>query len=109
MAKRNKLPPFVALGRQTLKTAEWRTGLTSSEKIVYIYLKYKYVGHNNGQIYLHYSELRDMMAPGTISKAFKGLVNKGWVERTKLGGMYRFQHEYRLTGKYDETLRNSRY
>ena len=84
-----------------LKSPEWRTGLTSSEKIVYIHLKYKFVGWNNGDIELHYSELRDFLAPGTIWMAFKGLEKKGWIERTKYGGLYRFVNKYRLTGKCD--------
>ena len=99
--KGKKLAPFVALDRQMLKSAEWRTGLTSSEKIVYIHLKYKFVGWNNGDIELHYSELRDFLAPGTIWRAFKGLQAKGWIERTKYGGLRRFVNKYRLTGKHD--------
>lgn len=89
-----------------LKSSEWRTGLTSSEKIVYVHLKGKFTGTNNGEIQLHYSELKDMMAPATISKALKGLVNKGWVEKTQHGGMFRYCCKYRLTGKHDHAFIN---
>jgi hypothetical protein len=102
--KKRKLPPFVALSRTTMKSKEWRTGLTSTEKIIYWCLKYKYVGHNNGQIRLYYSELEDMFSPGTISRANRGLEEKGWIVRTKLGGLYRYFNEYKLTGKYDDAL-----
>ena len=95
------LPPFVAIGRHTLTVPEWRTGLSSSEKIIYLHLKSKFVGHNNGEIVLHYSELLDMFSSATISKALKGLEKKGWMEKTKQGGLYRYTNKYRLTFKYD--------
>ena len=104
--KRRRFPSFVALGRQMLKSKEWRQELSYSEKILYIHLKYKYVGDNNGEIELHYSELEDFMSPATISKAFKGLLKKGWIEKTKQGGLYRFRNFYKLTGKYDDALVN---
>ena len=101
--RRRKLPPFVALGRGMLKSPEWR-GLIPSAKIIYIHLKYKYVGHNNGDIELHYSELTDMMSKSTISRAFKELIDKEWVGVTNIGGLYRRRNKYRLTGKYDEII-----
>lgn len=104
--RRSKLPPFVALGREMLKSKEWQEDLTMSEKILYVHLKNKYVGTNNGEICLHYSELKKIMAPATASKAFKGLEKKEWVEKTKIGGMFRYVNHYKLTGKYDRALVN---
>ncbi len=103
--KRILLANFVALDRRMLKSPEWRTGLTRSERDVYEQLKRKFVGHNNGDIELHYSELRDFMASATIAKALKGLEAKGWISRTRYGGLYRFSNKYRLTGKYDPDRR----
>ena len=58
------LPPFVAIGRHTLRVPEWRTGLSSSEKIVYLHLKNKFTGENNGELVFPYSELLDIfLAP----------------------------------------------
>ena len=36
------------------------------------------------------------------SKALKGLEAKGWIEKTKHGGLYRFTNKYSLTWKYDD-------
>lgn len=105
MRKHAKLPPFVALTRKTLRGQEWRQ-LSPPAKIVYIHIKYKFVGNNNGDICLHYSELRDMFAPGTIAKALKELYKKEWVERTKYGGLHRYDNRFFLTGKYDDALIN---
>lgn len=101
----NKLSPFVALTREMLKNPAWRSGLGSSAKVLYIHLKYKFVGHNNGEICLHYSELRDFMHPATISRAFQELEEKNWIERARqIGGKYRFTVLYKLTGKYDSAV-----
>ena len=99
------MPSFVAISRSALASKEWRS-LSSTAKVMYLHLKYKYVGHNNGEIELHYSELKDMLASDTISKGFKELQNTGWIERTQYGGLFRYVNKYKLTGKYDNSLLN---
>jgi len=98
--KRQKGPPFVMLEKATLNSPECKS-LTNSEFRVYVYIKKNYNGGNNEQIPLKYSELEDIMAPGTISKALKGLISKGWIEKTEHGGMFRYYCLYDLTGRYD--------
>lgn len=92
--------PFVMLERQTLVSTEWKN-LSHSEMLTYIYLKKNYNGGNNGEIPLKYLELKEILAPATLSKALKGLENKGWIEKTRYGGLYRYYCLYKLTGKYD--------
>lgn len=97
---------FVMLPRKMLRTKEWRE-LRPAAKILYIHLKGKYNGSNNGKIHLPYSELEEikgMSSHSTISGAIKELEGKGWVKRTKLGGLYRNHNEFELTGKYDDYL-----
>lgn len=94
------------LPRKMLKMKEWKE-LTPKAKTLYIHLKAKFNGSNNGQIRLYYSELKDMKgfsSHNTISSSFKELENKEWIERTEIGGLYRHFNEYKLTGKYDEYL-----
>lgn len=98
--RRKNGPPFVMLERATLKSQEWRQ-LSHSEMIAYIYIKKNYLGYNNGEISFRYSEIRGIMSPATLSKALKGLTSKGWIEKTKHGGMFRYYCLYKLTGKHD--------
>ena len=96
---------FVPLSREMLKSKEWRVGLSSSAKVLYIHIKYKFVGSNNGLIRLYYSEINDFMAEGTIARAFKELEVKDWIERLKVGtGKYRWVYDIKLTGKYDRII-----
>ena len=108
-AKRKKdkrFNSFVAIPRKTLWNKEWKE-LSSSAKILYLYLKAKYNGHNNGSIRLYYSELKGikgLSSDSTISNAFKELEQKEWIRRTNLGGLYRRINEYGLTSKFDDYL-----
>jgi DNA-binding MarR family transcriptional regulator len=98
---------FVMLPRRMLRDQEWK-GLSPAAKILYVHLKGKYNGHNNGAIRLYYSELkgvRGISSPNTASRAFRELEKKGWIKRTKLGGVYRRINEYELTGKHDVYLK----
>ncbi len=100
LKKKKSGPPFVMLEKATLKSKEWKV-LTSSEKLIYIYIKKNHNGLNNGEIPFKYSEATDEFSSATISRALKGLIKKEWIEKTRHGGLYRFYCLYRLTGKYD--------
>ena len=103
--KKKNLPSFVPLSREMLKSKEWRVGLSSSAKVLYICIKHKYVGSNNGLIRLYYSEMSDVMAEGTIAHAFQELEERGWIERIKVGsGKYRWVYDIKLTGQYDKII-----
>lgn len=91
---------FVMLGNLVLDSEEFQS-LTVSEMVAYIYIKRYYNGFNNGEIQLHYASMKKVMAPGTLSKAIKGLEEKGWINKTQHGGMYRYKSKYKLTGQYD--------
>ena len=102
--RRNRLPPFVALSRETLRSKEWREELSSSAKVLYIHLKYKFTGDNNGDLCLHYSELKGLMSKATAWRAFKELQDQEWITKSRQGGIYRFVNKFELTGKYDTAI-----
>ena len=108
-AKRSKYSNFnnfVAIARKMLWIEEWKK-LTPAAKLFYVYLKAKYNGKNNGEILLHYSELKGIKgisSSSTIFRAIKELEDKGWIKRTQIGGLYRHNNEFELTGKYDDHL-----
>jgi hypothetical protein len=105
--RRDYYSSFVGIERHVLfKCESWRN-LSLRAKIVYLYLKAKYNGKNNGEIQLHFSELAAL--PGFNSRrAFYGsakeLEGAGWIERTNPGGLYRNPNLYKLTGRYDGML-----
>lgn len=84
----------------TLECAEWKK-LTSSEKVAYLYLRKKCMPGKNGSIALSYQDMKDVLSAKTFSRAIKGLIVKGWIERTKHGGMYRYYNLFKITWLYD--------
>ena len=94
--KRRSGPPFVMLEWKTLDSEEWQK-LSKAEKLIYIRIKRNYNGLNNGKIPMKYSDAKkELKSDATISKALKGLEKRGWIERTKYGGMYRFYNLYKI-------------
>jgi len=112
LTKRRKEKYFAnyqMIGREMLLCQEWKQ-FSPSAKLLYIYLKSKHNGSNNGKIHLHYSELKTvegLCSPSTVSRAFKVLEKAGWIKKTKLGGLYRYQNLYELTGKEDHHISDS--
>ena len=99
MAKINRLPPFVAVYRALLKDKTWRE-LSSSAKVVYIYLRSKFNATTMSEVTLAYSEMADMMAPETISKCFKELQEKKFIEKVKKGGLFGGVTAYKFIGEH---------
>lgn len=101
MSKKNRLPPFVAIYKALLKQVEWRA-LSSSAKVIYIYLRGKFNTETLSEVSLAYSEISDMMSTKTISRAFKELQEKGFIEKTKYGGLYGGVCKYKFIGEFKE-------
>ena len=98
--KRNNGRPFVMIYKSVLKSQAYEQ-LSPTEFRAYVHIKANHNGSNNGEIPCPYSQLEGIMARATISRALKGLENKGWIERNKCGGMCRYYRLYKLTWKYD--------
>ena len=105
--KKVRFYDFLMLGRDmVLHCDEWKQ-LSSRAKVLYLCIKAKHNGTNNGKICLHYTELRKMKgfrSDETISMAFAELEKKGWINKTGPGGLYKIPNKYGLTGKYDDYI-----
>ena len=97
--KWDRLPPFVAVRKDMLRDPEWRK-LSFSAMVLYLYMRAKFNTKTLGTVSLPYSEMKDMMSSKTVSKAFKTLEEKGWIKKTKQGGMYGGACIYEFSGPY---------
>ena len=101
-SKKKKCPSrFVMIRLDLLKDPEWRQ-LSSSAKIIYIYLRTKFNYKTLSQVTLTYSEVKDMMSSGTISTAFKDLQKAKFIEKVKQGGLFGGTCAYKFIGKYKD-------
>jgi hypothetical protein len=97
---------YVKFPREMIFSKAW-ADLSPSAKAIYTQMKGKYNASNNGSIRLYFSELRKikgLKGSKTVSKGFRELEAKGWIKRTKMGGMYGRANEYELTGKHDPSI-----
>ncbi len=99
--KKLKAPPFVMIRIDLLKDPEWRK-LSSSAKLVYIYLRAKFNYKTLSDVTLAYSEIKDIFSSRTISKAFKELIRDGWIERVTQGGLFGGITVYKFIGQYKD-------
>ncbi|MFC1592656.1 hypothetical protein ACFL4C_01425 [Candidatus Omnitrophota bacterium] len=99
--KKQKAPPFVMLRRDLLKDPAWRK-LSSSAKVLYIYLRTKFNYKTFNEVTLAYSEVKGMMSSKTVSNAFKELQDKKFIEKTKHGGLFGGVCVYKFIGQYKE-------
>lgn len=105
--RRRTSEPFIMLSRRLLFGDETWKAISPGAKILYCYLKGKYNGSNNGEISLHYSELKGVKgisSPAAISRAIKELEAGGWIRRTRQGGLYRYSNKFELTGQHDDLI-----
>jgi len=98
---KHKAPPFVMVRRDLLKDPEWRK-LSSSAKVIYIYLRAKFNYKTLQEVSLAYLEVKDMMSSKTISKAFKELQQAGFIEKTKHGGLFGGVCAYKFIGQFKD-------
>ncbi|USG61480.1 hypothetical protein NBZ79_00630 [Sneathiella marina] len=83
---RNKHEQYVPLSYAMLASEAWLTLSPASCK-VYVELRSKYHGGNNGELSLAYASARKRLRLGnsTITKAFKELEERGFIQITKFG------------------------
>jgi hypothetical protein len=98
---KRKAPAFVMIRKDLLRDPNWRK-LSSSAKIIYIYLRAKFNYGTFNEVSLSYSEVLDIMTSKTISNAFKDLQSAGFIEKTKHGGLYGGICAYRFIGPYKD-------
>jgi len=101
MKRKHKSPPFVMIRLDLLRDPKWRK-LSSSAKILYIYLRSKFNSKNLGEVSLSYGEIGDMLSSRTVSKAFGELLDGGWIEKIKQGGLFGGVCTYKFKGEYKD-------
>lgn len=95
---------FVGIERKTINNCPEWDGLTAAAKILYLHIKGRFNGSNNGEIKLTYKDMKGVKgccSNDSISKASKELEEKKWIKRTQKGGLFRYKTLYGLTFEYD--------
>lgn len=104
-ARRGKSPPFVKLDRWFINTPAWRD-LDTVARSLYIELRARYNGVNNGSIGLGAREACEALHVGrsTVQRAFDSLIDHGFIEVATLSTFHqkRLSREWLLTEEKDD-------
>lgn len=93
---------FVALGFEMVESEAWRS-LSCEATWLYIELKHRFNGKNNGNIILPYSQVKfKLKSPATINKKFNELIRVGFVNKKDNvgGGLFRNPNRYELSERW---------
>ena len=97
--KKNRLPPFVAILKEMLKSPAWLS-ITNASRVAYVHLKSKSVSANNDEITLSFLEMEKIMQRKTFAGALKQLEKHGFIVREKRGGMFRKRNYFRFSEQW---------
>ena len=99
---RERKDRYFQMHHYMLKTDAWR-GLSAAARAVYVQIGFRYNGANNGKIAFSVREAAEecCLAKNTANRAFKELIDLGFIEETRHGGLSRrktcIASEWRLT------------
>lgn len=101
MARRgkNKLPPFVAILKEMLKSEAWEK-ISNPSRVAYLHLNAKRVSPYNDEITLSFKEMERIMDRHTFSRSIKQLEGCGFIQKEQRGGLYRRRNFYRLSEEW---------
>lgn len=91
--KKNRLPPFVAIYKETLKSDAW-ADLTNASRVAYVHLRSKCVSKDQTEVTLSFREMERYMDPKTYARALKQLIDCGFINREQRGGLFRKRNFY---------------
>lgn len=100
----------VGIERTTINNDEHWRDLSAAAKILYLHIKGRYNGRNNGEIQLTYKKMKGVKgcsSSESYSRASAELEKKGWIKRSSWGGLFRYKTKYELTFKYDRYAEGS--
>ena len=97
--QKRRLKPFVAMDKGMLRSDVFKD-LSSSAKVAYMYLRLDENGDPEKPLRLPYSQAKELMDRKTFTHALAELQEKGFIIRTKLGGLMGGCSEYALTNEW---------
>lgn len=97
--KKNRLPPFVAIVKDMLKSEAWLL-ISNASRVAYIHLKSKCVTAKNDEITLSFKEMERVMDRHTFSRSLNQLEAHGFITKDKRGGLYRKRNYFRISEQW---------
>ena len=96
---KNRLPPFVYITREMLKSKEFKE-LTNASRFTYLLLQSQIISRNQTEVVLTYTQAEEYMNRHTFSRSIKQLINSGFIKKKQKGGLYKRTNRYSFSEKW---------
>ncbi len=96
MAKKNRLPPFVYITKEMLKSDAYKE-LTNASRTAFLLLKAQCCKPDQREVIFPYSHAEEYMQKRTFAGTIKQLTEIGFIQKKQLGGLYRRTNIYSFT------------
>lgn len=103
--KKNRLPPFVAIFREMLKSEAWKD-LTNASRVAYVHLKGKCINAHGGEVTLSFKEMERIMDRHTFKRSLDQLEASGFITKEQRGGLYRRRNYFRFSEQWRTFRKN---
>ena len=99
MVRRKKYPPFVMLPKAMIRSKAWQ-GLKHYSIRAYIEIACKFKGNNEANLSFTYKEASKIMHRNSYAKAIMELVQYGFVDVVRSGGLYNKCNIFALSDRW---------
>jgi glycerol-3-phosphate O-acyltransferase len=95
MKKKDRLPPFVPIFKEVIKSESFKR-LTNSSRVAYLLLKSQCKRFDQKEVKYPYSCAEEYMDRHTFSTAIRQLIEEGYISKSQEGGLYRRTNLYQI-------------
>ena len=103
--RQNKLPPFVAIFKAMIKSDAYKS-LSNASRVAYLLLKNQIKHKDQREVIFPYSHAEEYMTRRAFCNAINQLSEKGFIEITQKGGLYRRTNVYRFVNGWSPLIRD---
>ena len=96
MAKKNRLPPFVYITQEMLKSDAYKK-ISNASRVALLLLRAQLKNHEQTEVIFPYSHAQEYMKKDTFARSIRQLVGMGFIAKTQNGGLYRKTNSYSFT------------
>jgi hypothetical protein len=97
--KKNRLPPFVPIFRDMLKSEAWES-ISNPARVAYLHLKSKCVSFRDDEVTLSFKEMERIMDRHTFARSLNQLEAHGFITKDQRGGLFRKRNYFRISEQW---------
>ena len=99
MAKKNRLPPFVFITKEMLKSDAYKQ-LSNASRTAYLLLRAQLKNNEQAEVKFPYSAAQEYMKTNTFAHAIEQLIKMKFIKKKQSGGLFRKTNVYSFSDEW---------